>query len=131
MLLREKQAGRQYVKLLKFKGDGRNVKINQFRQYRRNKGRKLLLQSEIDKLILSGIELDDPEIRWRKKDVIELCQELKAVRDFLDNADPYIATMLRMHYVEGVRWRDIAQRQGGGNTQESVRMMCHRYILKG
>ena len=104
--------------------------INQFRQYRKNKGRKLLLQSEIDKLILSGLELDDIEIKWRKKEVTQLCRDMKAVRDYLDCADPYISTMLRMHYIEGWRWRDIAQRIGGGNTQESVRKMCHRYIAR-
>ena len=104
--------------------------INQFRQYRNNKGRKLLLQSEIDKLILSGVELDDIEIEWRKKEVAQLCREMRAVRVFLDRSDPYISTMLRLHYINGYRWKDIAQRTGGGNTQESVRKMCHRYISK-
>lgn len=105
--------------------------INQFRQYRRNKGRKLLLQSEIDKLILSGMELDAPEIKWRQREVSEICKELKAVKDYLDVANPYISTMLKLHYINGYRWRDIAQKMGGGNTQESIRKMCHRYVAKG
>lgn len=104
--------------------------INQFRQYRKNKGRKLLLQGEIDKLILSGLELDAPEIKWRQKEVSQLCREMKEVREYLESADPYISTMLRLHYVSGWRWSDIAQRQGGGNTKESIRKMCHRYISK-
>ena len=104
--------------------------INQLRGYRKLKGRKLLLQSEIDKLILSGIELDDPDIKWRKREVVRLDKEMKSVRDYLDNAEPYISTMLRMHYIEGRRWKDIAQRVGGGNTQESIRKMCHRYVQK-
>lgn len=104
--------------------------INQFRQYRKNKGRKLLLQGEIDKLILSGLELDAPEIKWRQKEVAQLSKEMKEVREYLENADPYIATMLRLHYVSGWRWKDIAIRQGGGNTKESIRKMCHRYIQK-
>lgn len=104
--------------------------INQFRQYRKNKGRKLLLQSEIDKLILSGNEIDDPDIKWRKREVVRLDKEMKSVRDYLDSIEPYISTMLRMHYIEGRRWKDIAQRVGGGNTQESIRKMCHRYIQK-
>lgn len=104
--------------------------INQLRGYRKIKGRKLLLQSEIDKLILSGIEVDDPDIKWRKREVVRLDKEMKSVRDYLDNAEPYISTMLRMHYIEGRRWKDIAQRVGGGNTQDSVRIMCHRYISR-
>ncbi len=104
--------------------------INQFRQYRKNKGRKLLLQGEIDKLILSGLEIDSNEIKWRQKEVAQLSKEMKEVREYLDNADPYIATMLRLHYVSGWRWKDIAIKQGGGNTKESIRKMCHRYIKK-
>lgn len=104
--------------------------INQFRQYRKNKGKKMLLQSEIDKMILAGNNSDDGEIRWRQKEVEQLCAEMKAVKEYIAKADPYIGIMLRMHYVEGKRWRDIAQRLGGGNTDESVRKMCHRYIKK-
>jgi hypothetical protein len=55
---------------------------------------------------------------------------MKEVREYLESADPYISTMLRLHYVSGWRWSDIAQRQGGGNTKESIRKMCHRYIQK-
>lgn len=104
--------------------------INQLRGYRKIKGRKLLLQSEIDKLILSGMEIDSSDIKWRKKEVERLSREMKSVRDYLDSIEPYISTMLRMHYIEGRRWKDIAQRVGGGNTQESIRKMCHRYIAK-
>lgn len=102
--------------------------INQLRGYRKLKGRKLLLQSEIDKLILSGIEIDDPDIKWRQKEIIQLNMEMKSVRDYIDSIEPYISTMLRMHYIEGWRWQDIAQKVGGGNTQDSVRIMCHRHI---
>ena len=104
--------------------------INQLRGYRKIKGRKLLLQSEIDKLILSGMEIDSSDIKWRKKEVERLNREMKSVRDYLDSIEPYISTMVRMHYIEGQRWKDIAQRVGGGNTQESIRKMCHRYIAK-
>lgn len=104
--------------------------ISQLRQYRKLKGRKLLLQSEIDKLILSGMEIDSSDIKWRKKEVERLDREMKSVRDYFDSIEPYISTMLRMHYIEGRRWKDIAQRVGGGNTQDSIRKMCHRYILK-
>ena len=104
--------------------------ISQLRQYRKLKGRKLLLQSEIDKLILSGMEIDSSDIKWREKEVERLNREMKSVRDYFDSIEPYISTMLRMHYIEGRRWKDIAQRVGGGNTQDSIRKMCHRYISK-
>ena len=102
--------------------------INRLKQYRKNKSRKLLLRDEVDKMILASKKSNDPELQWRQREIAKLNHELKEVRDYIDTCDPYIGTMLRLHYVSGRRWRDIAQRQGGGNSEESIRKMCHRYI---
>ena len=101
--------------------------IDRLRRYRKSKSRKLLLQDEVDKMVLAG-KSNDPELQWRQREIAKLNHELKEVRDYIDTCDPYIGTMLRLHYVSGRRWRDIAQRQGGGNSEESIRKMCHRYI---
>lgn len=114
--------------------------ISQLRQYRKLKGRKLLLEDEFDELTLKiqAIENKDPdkaEISRKERDKLQkdiefLKQRLNAVEAYLRRCDEYVGVMLRMHYIEGRRWRDIAQRVGGGNTQESIRKMCHRYIQK-
>jgi hypothetical protein len=89
-----------------------------------------MLQGEIDKLLLSGVRADDPEIKWRQRESAKLARELKEVRDYIDSVEPYIGTMLRLHYVRGYRWQYIAALHCGGNTQDSVRKQCHRYVLK-
>lgn len=105
------------------------MNINKLRQYRKNKGRRLLLQHELDNMMLSGMELDDPEIKWRKLEIYRLNCELREVRDYIEEVDPYIGTMLRLHYLNGKKWSFIAAKHGG-NSGDSVRKMCHRYVQK-
>lgn len=38
--------------------------------------------------------------------------------------------IFRLRYVEGVSWQAIAQRVGGGNTADSVRMLAKRFLTK-
>lgn len=38
--------------------------------------------------------------------------------------------IFRLRYVEGVSWQAIAQRAGGGNTADSVRMLAKRFLTK-
>ena len=114
--------------------------INQLRQYRKLKGRKLLLEDEFDELTLriQAIENKDPdkaEISRKERDKLQkdieyLKQRLNAVETYLQRCDEYFGTMLRLHYIGGKTWTAIAITQGGGNTKESVRKMCHRYIQK-
>lgn len=114
--------------------------ISQLRQYRKLKGRKLLLEDEFDELTLKiqAIENKDPdkaEISRKERDKLQkdieyLKQRLNAVEAYLQRCDEYFGTMLRMHYIDGKTWTAIAMKQGGGNTKESVRKMCHRYIQK-
>lgn len=114
--------------------------INQLRQYRKLKGRKLLLEDEFDELTLKiqAIESKDPEKAEisrnerdkLQKDIEYLKQRLNAVEAYLRRCDEYFETMLRLHYIGGKTWTAIAIKQGGGNTKESVRKQCHRYVAK-
>lgn len=114
--------------------------INQLRQYRKLKGWKLLLEEEFDELTLKiqAIENKDPdkaEISRNERDKLQkdieyLKQRLNAVEAYLRRCDEYFETMLRLHYIDGKTWTAIAIRQGGGNTGESVRKQCHRYVTK-
>lgn len=114
--------------------------INQLRQYRKLKGRKLLLEDEFDELTLKiqAIESKDPdkaEISRKERDKLQkdieyLEQRLQAVEDYISRCDEYFGTMLRMHYIDGKTWTAIAMKQGGNNTGDSVRKQCHRYVSK-
>ena len=118
--------------------------INQLRQYRKLKGRKLLLEAERDELILKANAVDGIGGRTNKtsdtvaqtvierekkqRDIDNLERRLKAVEAYIDSCDEYFGTMLKMHYIDGKTWTAIAIRQGGGNTKDSVRISCHRYV---
>lgn len=120
--------------------------INQLRQYRKLKGRMLLLETERDELILKSKVTDGTRSKSNitsdtvaqavvereklQRDIDYLEQRLKAVESYISQCDEYCGTMLRLHYIDGKTWTAIAIKQGGGNTKESVRKQCHRYVSK-
>ena len=44
--------------------------------------------------------------------------------------DPLMREILALRFVNGLSWRQVAASLGGGNTAESVRKMCERYLKK-
>ena len=128
---KQERSGRKRVDILT---------INQLRQYRKIKGRKLLLEDEFDELTLKiqAIENKDPdkaEISRNERDKLQkdieyLKQRLDAVEAYLRRCDEYVEVMLRMRYIDGKTWTAIAMKQGGKNTNDSVRKQCHRYVAK-
>ena len=42
--------------------------------------------------------------------------------------DSLIRQILTLRYVDGKTWPQIAMTVGGGNTEDSVRMACYRYL---
>lgn len=53
-----------------------------------------------------------------------ICAEIYAVKD------SQVRLILLLRYVDGMSWRNIAARVGGGNTSDSVRMMHNRFLSK-
>ena len=53
-----------------------------------------------------------------------ICAEIYAVKD------SQVRLILLMRYVDGMSWRNIAARVGGGNTSDSVRMIHNRFLSK-
>lgn len=120
--------------------------INQLRQYRKLKGMKLLLETERDELILKSNVADGIggktnktsdtvaqtviEREKKQRDIDNLEHHLKAVETYINNCDEYFRTMLKMHYIDGKTWTAIAIRQGGNNTENSVKQACHRYVKR-
>lgn len=44
--------------------------------------------------------------------------------------DPYMRQILELRYLDNMRWNDIALELGGANNEDSLRMMCVRYLSK-
>ncbi len=42
--------------------------------------------------------------------------------------DYHIRLIIELHFVDKLTWRQVAQRIGGNNTADSVRMLCKRYV---
>ena len=61
-------------------------------------------------------------------------QELNRLNDFFDNEIKklsrykYVENCIYLHYAKGYSWKKIAIDIGGGNTEDSVRKMCSRYV---
>lgn len=53
-----------------------------------------------------------------------ICAEIYAIKD------SQVRLILLLRYVDGMSWRNIAARVGGGNTSDSVRMMHNRFLSK-
>ena len=120
--------------------------INQLRQYRKLKGRMLLLETERDELILKSKVMDGTGSKSNitsdtvvqtvierdklQKDIEYLEQRLKAIEDYISQCDEYFGTMLKLHYIDGKTWTAIALKHGGNNKGNSLRMACYRFIEK-
>lgn len=113
------------------------------REYRHVKANILLLKQELDELILKSnvcenvgrsgktpdtvaqIVLEREKVRRH----IEVLTERKtAVEAYLSQCADYYGLLLRWHYAEGRTWTSIALTLGGGNTEDGVRMACHRFV---
>lgn len=53
-----------------------------------------------------------------------ICGEVYAIQD------TQVRLILLLRYVDGMSWRNIAARVGGGNTSDSVRMIHNRFLSK-
>ncbi len=120
------------------------ITIKQLREYRHTKANILLLKTELDELILqssaheggrssavsdtvSRIVLQREKTRRR---IEALTERKNAVEDYIAQCSDYYGLLLRWHYIEGRTWTSIALTIGGGNTEDSVRKACHRYVIK-
>ena len=120
------------------------ITIKQLREYRHTKANILLLKTELDELILQSsaheggrsssvsdtvaqIVLQREKTRRR---IEALSERQAAVEDYIAQCSDYYGLLLRWHYIEGRTWTSIALTIGGGNTEDSVRKACHRYVMK-
>ena len=119
------------------------ITIKQLREYRYVKTNIRLLEQELDELILKSSRHDGAGGGKGKSDTVaQIVQEREKTRKriqlliaqknavdvYISECEPYYGLLLRRHYVEGKTWTAVAAAIGGGNTGESVKKACHRYI---
>ena len=119
--------------------------IKQLKQYHSKKVQINVLKANRDDLIVrsggvgAGIKssgtpnpvADISEKRAKLDERIEKLQcELDEIEGYINRCEECIGIMLKWHYIQGKSWTSIAIRTGGNNTEDSVRMMCHRYVRK-
>ena len=63
-------------------------------------------------------------------DIDKIKNQMQTIEQYISGCDKYIGKMLRLHYIDGKTWTAVAMWQGGGNTDISVRVACHRYVKK-
>lgn len=56
---------------------------------------------------------------------------LSEIREMVDSIeDEIIKAIITYRFIDGLSWRDVAQRMGGNNTEASAKMAYRRYINK-
>ena len=70
----------------------------------------------------------EEKIKTHLKDCLALYRE---ILDFVNAIpDPLIRLIVSLRYINGLEWEQVALHIGGGNTGESVRKACERYLRR-
>lgn len=75
------------------------------------------------------------KLEQRKADLEELntdlIEKVGQVEKFIANiSDSHTRRIIRFRFVDGYSWNEVADRIGGGNTEDGVRMTFERYIKR-
>lgn len=77
-----------------------------------------------------GAELADVRAQLEALEAQEMRELADLVRYIAAVEDAFIGKLLRLRFVEGRTWRDVARKAGGGNTEDSVRKAVFRWLDK-
>lgn len=78
------------------------------------------------KYLLTREKMDIPE---HEKEQTRM--RIAGMIEWIENIDdPLVKDIVRYRYLRGFSWVKIAHKVGGGNTQDSVRMIVNRYLNK-
>lgn len=65
------------------------------------------------------------------QDIARLRQSVRDIEGYISSVpDSLVRQALRLKCMDGLEWKQVAQRIGGGNTADSIRMTVNRYFLK-
>lgn len=79
----------------------------------------------------SKLERNVVRIQERKEHLERMIQQRNRLEQFIDNVpDAFIRYVLTLRFIENMSWKEVAYTAGAGNTEDSVKKRCCRY-LKG
>lgn len=62
---------------------------------------------------------------------LQCIHERSRLERYIADIDDSLTRMIfRLRFVNGLSWRQVAASVGGGNTEESVKKACYRYLKK-
>lgn len=67
-----------------------------------------------------------------KDELVTLENEYEELKKFLKEQkrilnQTYVGSCIVLHIFGHLSWKKVAQRVGGGNSKDTIRMMCHKY----
>lgn len=69
---------------------------------------------------------DLAKMQKRKSELVLMKEEIE---DFIEDiSDIQVKRILRYKYIKGKTWAEVADRMGGQNSRDSVRMMSKRFL---
>lgn len=58
--------------------------------------------------------------------------EIKRLNEYIENIeDSQLRIVMTLRYIHGQTWRQVAWNIGGGNTEDGVKKMVYRYLVRG
>lgn len=69
--------------------------------------------------------------REMNRRVGELMDLVEEIEEYIQNIDDSLTRqIISLRYINGLPWEQVAASIGGGNTADSVRMICNRHLDK-
>ena len=84
------------------------------------------LESNLDKFENHVINMELKQVRRMQDTTDKALSEIRQMVDEID--DEYIKSIVTYRFINGLSWRQVAFRIGGGNTESAVKMAYKRYI---
>lgn len=83
-----------------------------------------------DNTSLYACEMADLKLKIEQN--IKKCWiEANRINQFIQNIDDsFMRQIIRLRYIDDLNWKQVALSIGGGNTEDSVKQACHRFIKK-
>lgn len=81
-----------------------------------------------DKVGVLGAEIADMETQ-RDALKMQIAKSEESVTVWIASIEDCMTRIIfRLRFIRGMSWREVSQTVGGRNTEDSVRMVCYRYL---
>lgn len=92
----------------------------------------------IQRFVIEGFPNDDISQKrtylMRRKEVLKRLE--KQIKEKVDEIEVFINSVtnsrirliIRLRYINGLQWEEVARQMGGGNTEDTCRKMLDRYL---